>query len=109
MGKYFTFIDRYIPVEFFEDDPIKLTLCVGDEMDNKLDSAFKKLANPMSVASKIDILNGLIGEDNATAIMARMDTVDGYALDQVLVYIRGTYLESKVKNFQAAKAGRKRK
>ena len=38
-----------------------------------------------------------------------MDEADGYALDQVLLYIHSTYIEGKTKNLQAAKAGRSRK
>ena len=33
MGKYFTFVDRFIPVEFFEDDPIKVTIQISDATD----------------------------------------------------------------------------
>lgn len=109
MGKYFTFVDRFIHLEFFEENPVKLTLCVGDDMDHKIDEAIKIFQKPTPVSDKIDTLNGLIGEENAGAIMERLDTVDGYALDQVLLYIRETYMEGKVKNLQAAKAGRKRK
>lgn len=109
MGKYFTFVDRFIHLEFFEENPVKLTLCVGDDMDHKIDEVTKIFQKPTPVSDKIDTLNGLIGEENADAIMERLDTVDGYALDQVLLYIRETYMEGKVKNLQAAKAGRKRK
>lgn len=109
MGKYFTFVDRFLPIEFFEEDPVKITVQIGDEMDAKIDATFAALKKPMAVAEKLSLLDGLIGADHATSITSRMEAVDGYALDQVLLYLREAYLEGKVKNLQAAKAGRKRK
>ena len=109
MGKYFTFVDRYLTLEFFEEDQVKVTLFIGDDMYRKIDSAFKKLQKPMPAADKIGILNDLIGEENTSEILERMDEADGYALDQVLLYIHSTYIEGKTKNLQAAKAGRSRK
>lgn len=109
MGKYFTFVDRNITLEFFEENPVKVTLSIGDDMDRKLTDAFKKLRNPIPPVDKIGILNDLIGAENTSEILERMDDADGYALDQLLLYIHGVYIEGKEKNLQTAKAGRKRK
>nr|DAH31136.1 MAG TPA: hypothetical protein [Caudoviricetes sp.] len=109
MGKYFTFVDRLITLEFFGEDTVKATVAIGDEMDKRIDAAFGRLKKPESVEDKKAEIAGLIGADVTDKILERLDTVDGYALDQLLLYIRETYLEAKVKNLQAAKAGRKRK
>ena len=109
MGKYFTFVDRLITLEFFEEDAVKATVTIGDDMDKRIDAAFNRLKEPESVEDKKAGIAGLIGADVTDKILERLDTVDGYALDQLLLYIRETYLEAKVKNFQAAKAGRSRK
>ena len=109
MGKYFTFVDRLITLEFFGEDTVKATVAIGDEMDKRIDTAFGRLKKPESVEDKKAEIAGLIGADVTDKILERLDTVDGYALDQLLLYIRETYLEAKVKNLQAAKAGRKRK
>lgn len=109
MGKYFTFVDRLITLEFFGEDTVKATVAIGDEMDKRIDAAFSRLKKPESVEDKKAEITGLIGADVTDKILERLDTVDGYALDQLLLYIRETYLEAKVKNLQAAKAGRSRK
>ena len=72
----------------------------GDDLSYRLKKVIKD--------KKAEIA-GLIGADVTDKILERLDTVDGYALDQLLLYIRETYLEAKVKNLQAAKAGRSRK
>lgn len=36
MAKIFTFADRAIPVQFFDTDPINVTLIASDEMDRKI-------------------------------------------------------------------------
>lgn len=109
MGKYFTFVDRLITLEFFGEDTVKATVTIGDDMDKRIDAAFSRLKKPESVEDKKAEIAGLIGADVTDKILERLDTVDGYALDQLLLYIRETYLEAKVKNLQAAKAGRSRK
>ena len=103
MGKYFTFVDRLITLEFFEEDAVKATVTIGDDMDKRIDAAFNRLKKPESVEDKKAEIAGLIGADVTDKILERLDTVDGYALDQLLLYIRETYLEAKVKNLQAAK------
>ena len=109
MGKYFTFVDRLITLEFFEENPIKTTIAIGDEADKRIDAAFNRLKKPESTEDKKAEIIGLIGAEVTDKILERLDTVDGYALDQVLLYIRETYLEAKIKNLQTAKAGRSRK
>lgn len=109
MGKYFTFVDRLITLEFFGEGTVKATVTIGDDMDKRIDAAFNRLKKPESVEDKKAEIAGLIGADVTDKILERLDTVDGYALDQLLLYIRETYLEAKVKNLQAAKAGRSRK
>ena len=106
--KYFAFVDQFLPVEFFEEDPITVTLTISDEFDRKLDKAFVDLKSPMTVEKKRKVLEGLIGPENTARILSRFETVDGYVLDQVLLYVRGAYLEGKQKNLLAAAAGRHR-
>ena len=43
MGKYFTFVDRTLPIEFFADDPVTVTLQLGDETDKRLLTMGKQL------------------------------------------------------------------
>lgn len=108
--KFFTFVDRFLPIEFFEEDPITITLTIGDEMDGKIDKIFSEdLKKPMDAAKKRGLLEDLIGKENTERILSRFEDVDGYAIDQVLLYIRGEYVERKQKNLLAAISGRQRK
>ena len=106
--KCFTFVDRFLPIEFFEEEPVTITLTIGDEMDKKMDNLARALKTPLDVKKKRALLEGLIGEENTERILSRFEDVDGYVLDQVLVYITGEYLEGKQKNLLAAKAGRQK-
>ena len=36
MAKFFAFTDRAIPVQFFEENPIHVTLIASDEMDARI-------------------------------------------------------------------------
>ena len=38
---YFTYVDRALTLQFFREDPITVTLTLGDEMDRKLDKTVK--------------------------------------------------------------------
>lgn len=107
--KFFTFVDRFLPIEFFEEEPITITLTIGDEMDKKIDKAVEDLKHPIDAAKKRDLLAALIGKENADRILSRFEEVDGYTLDQVLLYIRSEYMEGKQKNLLAAISGRQRK
>ena len=87
MAKFFTFADRAIPVQFFGDDPIQLTLIASDEMDAKILDAYKLIAegdqqtNPEDRKAKYrQAVDSLIGHDVADQILARTDNADGYAL-----------------------------
>ena len=107
--KFFAFVDQFLPVEFFEEDPVTITMTICDEMDKKIDKAFVELKAPMTVEKKRKVLEDLIGPENAERILSRFEAVDGYVLDQVLLYVRTSYLEGKQKNLLAAAAGRQRK
>ena len=106
--KFFNFVDRFLPIEFFEEEPVTITLTIGDEMDKKLDKLAEDLKTQMGTAKKRGLLEGLIGKENADRILSRFDEVDGYTIDQVLLYINLTYREAKQKNLLAASNGRQR-
>lgn len=107
--KFFAFVDRFLPIEFFEEEPVTITLTVGDEMDRKLDKLVEDLKTTTGVTKKRGLLDGLIGKENAERILSRFEDVDSYVIDQVLLYINLTYREGKQKNLLAASNGRRRK
>lgn len=107
--KCFTFVDRFLPIEFFEEEPVTITLTIGDEMDKKIDKAVADLKTTVGVAKRRGVLETLIGKENAERILSRFEEVDCYVLDQVLLYIHKSYLEGKQKNLLAASQGRQKK
>ena len=109
MGKYFTFVDRSIQIEFFDKDPVKITLCVGDEMDRKLNEMGRKMDAAATFEDRKAALADTIGVENVDAIMARAETQDNYALLEIAHYLLQEYQDGKTKNLVAARAGRKRK
>nr|DAQ43498.1 MAG TPA: hypothetical protein [Caudoviricetes sp.] len=109
MAKFFTFAGRAIPVQFFEEDPIQVTLIASDEMDAKILDA----SNLIMDGSKEATLEGrnakyrravdiLIRHDIAEKILARSNNADGYALLSLYNGIVRAYGEGKAKNLAAS-------
>ena len=109
MAKYFTFVDRILPIQFYEADPVTITLTICDQMAQKIDAGMKKLSATADAAQCRDILVAWIGEDNADKLLARCEDVDTYTISQLLLYIKQEYIEGQRKNLLAAAAGRQRK
>ena len=109
MGKYFTFIDRTISVEFFADDPVTVTLQLGDETDKRLLTMGKQLDASDTFEDAKAALAEIVGADSLEAILARTETPDRFALLEITNYLLQSYREGKAKNLETAKAGRKRK
>ncbi len=109
MSKYFTFVDRDITIEFFEKDPVRIVLLIGDDADKKLLEMGRKLDAATSFEEGKAALADLIGTENVEAIVSRAKIADTYALVQVANYIIQEYRDGKGKNLLAARAGRKRK
>lgn len=107
--KYFTFVDRFLPIQFFEEDPVTITICIGDEMDKKIDTIFEELKTATTAERKREMLVELINEENTAKLLSRADQTDAFVLDQLLLYLHNEYIEGKRKNLLAAAAGRQRK
>lgn len=103
---YFTYVDRELTLRFFREDPITVTLAMGDEMDRKLDKAVKALKTASGFEKKRELLSSLIGKENACLLLSRADIADSFTVEQLLLFIHKTYLEGKGKNLLAASAGR---
>lgn len=110
MAKFFTFMDRAIPVQFFEDDPICVTLIASDEMDVKiLESEKMILEGNQQTALDVrkdkyrNAVDNLIGHDVAERILSRADNADGYAILSLYAGIVQAYGEGKRKNLWASR------
>lgn len=109
MGKYFTFVDRMLTIEFFETDPVKITMLIGDEMDKKLIAMGAAIDSAKTAEKARAALADIIGEENTQKILARAEDVDRYFIAQVARYILSEYGAGKAKNIETAGAGRSRK
>ena len=107
--KYFTFVDRFLPVQFFEEDPVTITLTISDQMAAKIDAGIKQLGTTTTPEKCRDILVAWVGEENTEKLLSRCEDVDTYTISQLLLYIKQSYMEGQRKNLVAAAAGRQRK
>lgn len=109
MGKIFAFANRACRIQFFEDEPVVLTLFIGDETDKRiLDSAAlidaaDKLKNVEERYAKYrEGLKTLIGEEKMEEILSRAETVDSLAILEIWQFILHCLREHKVKNLTAS-------
>ena len=103
---YFTYVDRDISLQFFREDPITVTLTLGDETDRQLDKTVKALKTATTFEKKRELLANLIGDEPTCLLLARADKADSFTVEQLLLYIHKAYLEGKGKNLLTASAGR---
>ena len=109
MGKYFTFVDRTISVEFFAENPVTIPIQIGDETDRKLAEMGKHIDADATFEGSKAALAEVIGAENVDSILARTENPDRFAVLEVVHYLLQAYQEGKAKNLEAARAGRKRK
>lgn len=106
--KFFTFVDREVEINFFEDDPITMTMTVCDETDRKLSLCGEQLSKAGDYAAQKKALSELIGQKTLEKILDRAPFQDSYALIQAAHHITECYLEVRTKNLRPAGAGREK-
>lgn len=110
MSRIFAFADRAIPVQFFEEEPITITLHASDETDAKILESAKLIQagdRQATVGARLDkyrqAVDNLIGSDTAEQVLARADRADGYALLSLYQGVLDAYSEGKRKNLMASR------
>lgn len=108
MGKFFTFADRAVRVQFFEEAPVVLTLLISDETDQRILESGKlfQAADKAKTTSERAVkyraaLETLIGAEKTDVILARSEKADSFAIYSVYRYILSAYAEQKSKNLNA--------
>lgn len=109
MSKFFTFADRACRIQFFEDDPVVLTLCIGDETDKHImksaamiEDADKLKSVEERFAKYRAALAELITEEKVDAILSRAETADSMAVLEIWQFVLNCLREHKVKNLTAS-------
>ena len=103
---YFTFISRQLPLTFFSEEPITLTIPICDATDAQLLDMAKAIDAAETPAAAEAALYPVLGKDIAASILARSDPRDVQSVQQIAAYILRQYGEGKEKNLSAAQAGR---
>ena len=109
MGKCFAFADRACRIQFFDDDPVVLTLFIGDETDKRI----MKSASMIEDADKLksveercvkyrEALSELITEEKVDAILSRAETADSMAVLEIWQFVLNCLRDQKVKNLTAS-------
>ena len=107
--KPFAFSNRFCKIQFFEDDPIVVTIQIGDDLDKRiLESGLliEKADRSKDVDTRInsyrDALDMLIGEVKAEEIIKRADTNDSLTCLELWQYVVLAVREHKQKNLTAS-------
>lgn len=107
--KPFAFSNRFCKIQFFEDDPIVVTLQIGDELDKKiLESGLliEKADRSKDIDTRISSYRGaldmLISHEKADEIIKRSETNDSLDCLELWQYIVLAIREHKQKNLTAS-------
>ena len=109
MGKCFAFANRACRIQFFEDDPVVLTLLICDETDKRImksasmiEDADKLKSVEERLAKYRAALAELITEEKVDAILSRAETADSMAVLEIWQFVLNCLREHKVKNLTAS-------
>ena len=106
---YFTFIPRQLELTFFDSNPIKISLPMGDAMDALLTEMAESMDAAPDLPAAEAALYPVLGKDTTDAILSRAEPRDVLAAEQLAAYVLRQYAEGKEKNLSAAQLGRDRK
>lgn len=104
---YFTFIPRHLELTFFDSDPIKVTIPMGDAMDALLTEMAQSIDSAPDLPAAEAALYPVLGKDAAESILARAEPRDTLAVQQLAAYVLRQYADGKAKNLSAAQSGRR--
>lgn len=104
---YFTFIPRQLELTFFDSNPIKISLPMGDVMDNLLTEMAESMDAAPDLHAAEAALYPVLGKDTTESILSRAEPRDVLAAEQLAAYVLRQYAEGKEKNLSAAQLGRR--
>lgn len=107
--KPFAFANRFCKVQFFEDDPVVITLQVGDDLDKKIMESgqlIEKADRKNDLDARKDsyraALEMLISKEKADEILQRAETFDSLSCLELWQYVVLAIREHKSKNLTAS-------
>lgn len=104
--KPFSFAKWFVKIQFFEEEPVVITLPISDEMDRKLLRYGEAVGEGDKQPDKRteiyrQALEQLIGAETVEKLLARAGDSDSYALLDIGTYVLNCYREQKTKNLIA--------
>ena len=110
MSKFFTFADRFVPVQFFDgEDAVKITMKISDETDKRIlkaSEAFVAADKNTDMAKRRDAyraaLESFLGAEKADAILSHADEPDCFAIYSVWQHLLREYGAAKTKNLSGS-------
>ena len=94
---YFTFLPRTLTLRFFPDDPILVTLPMGDAMDELLLTMAKDLDEAGDFSTAAACLYPVLGRDTAENLLSRADCRDTLSVCQLAGYLLRQYASKRKK------------
>lgn len=104
---YFTFIPRHLDLTFFDSNPIKVTIPMGDAMDALLTEMAQSIDAAPDLAAAEAALYPVLGKEATESILSRAEPRDALAAEQLAAYVLRQYADGKAKNLSAAQSGRR--
>jgi hypothetical protein len=110
MTKFFTFADRFVPVQFFDgDEAVKVTMKISDETDKRLikaSEAFVAADKNTDMDKRREAyraaLEGILGAEKSEAILSHADEPDCFAIYSVYQHLLREYGAAKTKNLSGS-------
>lgn len=109
MAPVFAYAKRACKVQFFEEEPVAVTLFVGDQTDKlcmqgaRLIEEGDKCAAPEERTEKYrEAVELLLGEEKTAAVLSRAEEKDSFALLEIWQFVVRSLREHKVKNLIAS-------
>ena len=105
MATPFTFIDRAVTRQFYQDDPVELTLYLGDALEEKIAEAVRHYDEPHTLEEDVESFRSLVGAEAADQLLERAETLDRLTVLELLSYTVRACREMQGKKLMALAEG----
>ena len=105
MTEPFTFIDRAITLRFFEEEPVEVTLYLGDALEDRLQAAVGHYDENHTAEEDLENFKMLLGEKQAKAVLQRAGKLDRLGILELLSYTVRVCREEQGKKLLALAGG----
>ncbi len=101
----FTFIDRAVTLRYYEEDPVEVTLYLGDALEERLQAAVSHYDAPHTVEEDAENFRRLVGREAADRLLGRAEVLDRLTVLELLSYTVRACREEQGKKLMALAEG----